>query len=339
MPANSVAVAVANSLVTTLMTESTCTLIRSLEIYDQITQSWVQYTSALSTSYPWITLWTDPVGPGPVPTSSTNGFSIYTEDFDLFDNELNPPSTWQLRMRVQDYYSTSSSAVIFDNFSVTIKFECDDDFVTLSSDITMFVYSTNPGTPQNVNANWQQAISNCQMLFKAEVYDGFLTGVSGLNQISTATTSSWIEIAPSGGTGSLAWVTGFNEGTLTIDTSTAYDPYKDFAVRITYTSKYSQYTEADRTKVEYYIVRLTPSSICIWNELTKTAEMSNWKYIVSNSGTIENHDPSFTQTVVNCKIYQKLYFLDETTQAWIDWNANQADYPFASFADGLNTLS
>ena len=49
-------------------------------------------------------------------------------------------------MKVQDYYSTTSAAVIYDPFSITIKYECDDDIVTLTSDITMFVFSTNPGT-------------------------------------------------------------------------------------------------------------------------------------------------------------------------------------------------
>ena len=124
---------------------------------------------------------------------------------------------------------------------------------------------------------------------------------------------------------------------MTINTATSYDPYKDFAVRITYTSKYSQKPEVDRTKIEYYIVRLTPSGTCIWNTMAKTAEMSNWPYIVSNANTGLSRTPSFTRTVASCKVYQKLYFLNEATQTWVDYAANTALYPFATFADGLNT--
>ena len=98
-----------------------------------------------------------------------------------------------------------------------------------------------------------------------------------MNQITTSTSSSWINV-PAGvaGTGNLAWIADFSVGNLNIQTTTPYDPYQDFAVRITYTSKYSQQPDSDRTKVEYFIVRLTPSSTCIWDTLTKTAEMPNW---------------------------------------------------------------
>jgi len=104
----------------------------------------------------------------------------------------------------------------------------------------MFVFSTNPGTVQTVPANWAQTVATCEMIFKCEVYDGFLTGVSGLNQISLATTSSWIEVPNLGsGSGHLAWAKGFTNGALAVETTTTYDPYQDFAVKVTYTSKYS----------------------------------------------------------------------------------------------------
>jgi len=65
--------------------------------------------------------------------------------------------------------------------------------------------------------------------------------------------------------------------------------------------------------------------------------MPHWRYTVSNTNTAVNASPSFTRTVSNCKVYQKLYFLNDATQTWVDYAANTALYPFATFADGLNT--
>lgn len=120
------------------------------------------------------------------------------------------------------------------------------------------------------------------MIYKAEVLDTTLTGSTGLNQLSLTTSNSWIDITSSG-TGDLAWRTGFNAGALTIQSSKTYDPYKDYTVRITYTSKYSQKSDADKTKQEIFTLRLTPSKVCIWNSLSKLGEMPKWQYIVSST--------------------------------------------------------
>lgn len=101
--------------------------------------------------------------------------------------------------------------------------------------------------------------------------------------------------------------------------SYTYDPFKDYAVRITYTSKYSQKSEAERTKVESYIVRLTPSKVCIWDSLKKSSEITDWRYIVKVDSTAEIRQPVWTRTVSSCKIYQKLYFYDEPSKTWIDF--------------------
>lgn len=333
----STAVVIANSAVTTGELETTCTIVRSLEIFVPLTQTWVTYTSALASTYPWITLWTDPTGSAPHYTASADGFTVTTADYSTYDNENIPPSVFQLRKKVQDTRSTSATALVTDEFSIEIKYECDDDVVSLTSDITMFVYSTFPNTAQTIAANYAQTIAGCLILFKAEVYDGLVTGLTGLNQISTSTTSSWIDITSSG-TGDLAWRNNFNAGALTILTNTAYDPYKDYLVRITYTSKFSQKPETQRTQVEQFILRLTPNSVCIWNTLAKTAEMSDWLYTVANGSTAVSRSPSFTRSVSSCKIYQKLYFFNDDTNVWIDYATNTASYPFVSaFADGLNT--
>ena len=173
-----------------------------------------------------------------VPTSSTNSFKVTTSDFATYDNETIPPSVFQLRMKVQDYYSTTSTAIVYDSYSIEIKYECDDDVVTLSSDKSMYVYSTSTGAAETIAANFSQSVGTCAMIYKAEVLDITLTGSTALNQPSTSMTNSWIDITSSG-SGDLAWRTGFSAGALTIQTSTTYDPYKDYTVRITYTSKYS----------------------------------------------------------------------------------------------------
>ena len=62
-------------------------------------------------------------------TSSTNGFKVYTVDFATYDNYNSQPSVFQLRKKVQDHNSKSATAIIYDYFSITIKYECDDDVV------------------------------------------------------------------------------------------------------------------------------------------------------------------------------------------------------------------
>jgi hypothetical protein len=80
-------------------------------------------------------------------------------------------------MVVQDAYSLTSTAIIYDYFDITIKYQCDDDVVSLTSDIGLQVYSTNPGTATKVvAANFAQTIATCAMIYKCEVYDGTITG-------------------------------------------------------------------------------------------------------------------------------------------------------------------
>lgn len=107
---------------TTLEPETTCVLNRMLEIFNTASQTWILYSASLQPTYPWITAWIDPVGALPVYTSSINGFTVTTTDFNTFDNENRPPSVWQLRMKVQDGRSTSSASVVYDYFNIEIKY-------------------------------------------------------------------------------------------------------------------------------------------------------------------------------------------------------------------------
>lgn len=82
--ANSLTVPIANSDVTPLETEANCPLTRTLEIYDPEYHIWVRYdstVSAITTKYPWITVWTAPTGSFPY-TVSSNDFEVDTDQFD-----------------------------------------------------------------------------------------------------------------------------------------------------------------------------------------------------------------------------------------------------------------
>lgn len=57
-------------------------------------------------------------------------------------------------MKVQDYYSTTTTAIVYDAFNIEIKYECDDDIVTLTSDISMYVYSTITAASETIAANF-----------------------------------------------------------------------------------------------------------------------------------------------------------------------------------------
>jgi len=103
-----------NSAVTTLESESVCRLNRILEIYDTNIQAWIQYTPAIAASYPWITSWTAATGALPAYSTSSNGFTVLTADYGSYDNELIPPTTWKMRMKVQDYYSSTPTALVYD---------------------------------------------------------------------------------------------------------------------------------------------------------------------------------------------------------------------------------
>ncbi len=98
-------------------------------------------------------------------------------------------------MKVQDYSSTTSTALIYDYFNVELKYECDDDIVSLTSDISLYVYSTIDGTARTVAANFAQTISPCAMLYKAEIYQDFISGTTALNQPSISSTASWTDVS------------------------------------------------------------------------------------------------------------------------------------------------
>ena len=77
----------------------------------------------MTTKYPWID------------TSSIvndSGFSVVTEDYATYDDETKDPTVYRMRQTVEDLNSGELESKIVDEFDVTLKYECDDDVLSLT---------------------------------------------------------------------------------------------------------------------------------------------------------------------------------------------------------------
>jgi hypothetical protein len=96
----------------------------------------------------------------------------------------------------------------------------------------MEYYSTGSSLPSTIDANFGPTISLCTINYKLESYDSNL--------------STWVDLTAAGTYSSFPWRNAdsdFTEGALTVnypDNSNDYVPYRDFSIRITYTSVYSK---------------------------------------------------------------------------------------------------
>lgn len=87
---------------------------------------------------------------------------------------------------------------------------------------------------------------------------------------------------------------------------------------------------------------MTENSVCIYNVLTKTGEIADQQYIVSLASTSKNISPTsptalYTRSEADCDLNQELYFFDYTKNHWVNFSADKTKYPFATFAEGLNS--
>jgi hypothetical protein len=60
---------------------------------------------------------------------------------------------YKLRMKYQDQDSLTTSGTVYYNFDLTIRYECNDDVVTVIDDQTLFSYSTLTNSPETFSAN------------------------------------------------------------------------------------------------------------------------------------------------------------------------------------------
>jgi hypothetical protein len=317
--------------VTSLETETICPLIRRLQVYNNDYMRWDTYESSMN--YAWITAWTDPTGTFPDYTASSNSFTVYTEDFDTFDGVDSQPSNFQLRMVVQDHYSKTASAIIYDYFNVQIRYECDTDSVTLSQDMTRFIYLTGSGPSEFDANNWNQQVTGCAMEFVFDVWNTDSLSWVDLSSVSSTANADY------------PWATAFALGKITVEDATTYAAPKEFKVRVTYTSLYSKVSS--RSINDEFFIRLTSTGSgsgggagggpCDENIITKSAEVPYWLYTVSGTSTAVSKTGTLAKTINSCLLTQYLYVFDEAGNNWVNYSA--AAYPFLAFTSGQIALA
>ena len=178
---------------TSTQDETECPLVRTIEIWQSDSNTWFVYDStdaAHRSAYPWID-----------DTSIVNdsGFDVKTEDHTAYDNELIDPTVFQMRQTAEDQNSDEEDAKIYDYFEVTLKYECDDDILSLSgptaqNDYGFQEYQIGTGSV-NFPANIQQSISGCQIEEVHEIWDENLQSWVPMTQASYA----WLAGEPADG--------------------------------------------------------------------------------------------------------------------------------------------
>jgi hypothetical protein len=321
-----------------------------LQIYDPSLESWLDYDTTLtatggtyadpSDTHDWLVLFEGTLQTYSDATPDDFTVRVATAAKSSYDDVAKQPTVFNLRMKFEDTNSLSSQSTAYDEFELEIRYECDDDVVAYlsgKSDIAMYVYSTSNEGAKTFDANYGPTIASCPMLYKFEAYDFDL--------------SSWTDISTDGQTyTAFPWRNAasiFLDGAVTVDYADAandYNPFKDFNIRITYTSEFSKKPEADRVKVEEFVLRFTKDSTCFYDKLAKNAELPDWTYFVKKTAADESVWPDFANSVTGCTITEKMYFFDDATNAWVEYvegNASSiASYPFvAHFGDsnGSNT--
>ena len=124
-------------------------------------------------------------------------------------------------------------------------------------------YDINSGSTQNYAANVAQTISGCLIEETHEIWDDNLQSWVPMVQ----GTFTWLVADPADGAFDV------NQGV-----HADYTPYKDFLIKIQYTSKYSQKTEAERIVTDQYWLRI--GHVCEHDTLTKNKEFADWLYII-----------------------------------------------------------
>ena len=143
---SSPATTVAQIAFTSIQDETECPLVRTIEIWEPDSNTWLVYdstNSAHTTAYPWIDT-------GAIVNDS--GFDVVTEDYATYDNENIDPTVFEMRQSVTDENSNEDSNQLYDYFEVTLKYQCDDDVLSLTHDIGFLEYQIGTGA-QNFPAN------------------------------------------------------------------------------------------------------------------------------------------------------------------------------------------
>ena len=143
-------------------TETECPLTRGLQIYNEVSELWIDHATNTG-SYPWIDASS---------VDANYNFNVDTENYATYDNENIDPTVFKLRLFVTDPDSHTTNNIIYDEFDVTLKYECDDDILTLGSptDYNLREYQLDSGS-HTITENVDQTIVGCTILSTAEVFD------------------------------------------------------------------------------------------------------------------------------------------------------------------------
>jgi len=182
-----------------------CTLTRTVEFFDEATNTWEEYSVA---AVAWATN-----------QQADASFDIQTDAFTTYDPSTGPATTVQARYKTVDPISSST---VYDPFEITIQYECDTGTISLTSDLSTQVYAIGAAST-TIAPVYSSSITGCQVDYVLEVYD--------------AATSAW--------TATLTAYPFLTKGTydMAVSTSsTAYNPQTDFEVRATYSVPYSDST-------------------------------------------------------------------------------------------------
>lgn len=245
--------------------ETECPLVRTIEIYNTVSNAWDIYDSTASadrTKYPFISHATisTSVGTGP------SAFDMQTDAVATYDNFDTLPTTINMRQKVADMFSNEDEWFVVDDWDIEIKYECDDDVLNLTgpSDIGLREYQIGTGAVTfAANIAQTSGVAGCEIIETHEIWDDNLMSW----QPMTDTSYTWLTADPV-------------DGAFTVNQAqhTNFVPYKDFNIRIIYTSKYSQMDEADRSKTDQFYLRI--GDVCEHDTLTKNAEFADWTYII-----------------------------------------------------------
>ena len=130
-----------------------CTLTRTVEFFDDATNTWEEYSVAAAA---WATN-----------QQADASFDIQTDAFATYDTSTGPPTTVKARYKSVD---TQSLSTVYDPFDITIQYECDTGTISLTSDIATNTYIIGAAS-MTIAPAYSSSITGCQVDYVLEVYD------------------------------------------------------------------------------------------------------------------------------------------------------------------------
>jgi len=120
-----------------------CTLTRTVEFFDDATNTWEEFSVA---AVAWATN-----------QQADASFDVQTDAFTTYDPSTGPPTIVQARYKT---VASQSLSTVYDAFSITIQYECDTGTISLTSDITSKTY-TIAAASMTIAPAYSSSITGC----------------------------------------------------------------------------------------------------------------------------------------------------------------------------------